>query len=136
MKRVLVGFDGSEGAENALNKAMSIVDDSGQIILLAVVLRPSEVKPLDAHNVQTMKNRANSIVNIAIRDVGDHEFALTGIVREGDDIASVIIDVASELNVDAIVLGSKGSSELGRYPIGSVANKVVQFAKKPVMVCR
>jgi nucleotide-binding universal stress UspA family protein len=136
MSRVLVGFDGSEGAENALNKAMSIIDDSGEIILVAVVLKPSGTKPLDAHNVQTIKARANNILNIAIRDVGEHEFSIVGIVREGDDIASVIIDAASELNVDAIVLGSKGSSELGRYPIGSVANKVVQFAKKPVMVCR
>ena len=136
MRRVLVGFDGSEGAENALNQAMSIIDDSGEVILLAVVLRPSGGRPLDAHSVLTIKNRANNILNTAIRDVGCHEFSITGIVREGDDIASVIIDVASELNVDAIVLGSKGSSELGRYPIGSVANKVVQFAKKPVMVCR
>ena len=136
MKRVLVGFDGSEGAENALNKAMNIVDESGEIILLAVVLRPSEAKPLDAHDVQTMRNRANSIVNVAIRDLGDHEFSITGIVREGDDIASVIIDVASELRVEAIVLGSKGSSELGRYPIGSVASKVVQYARTPVMVAR
>ena len=37
MKRVLVGFDGSEGAENALNKAMMILDDDGELILLAIV---------------------------------------------------------------------------------------------------
>jgi len=136
MKRVLVGFDGSEGAENALNKAMDIIDEDGEIILLAVVLSPSENRPLDARNVQAVKTRANTILNFAIRDVGDHEFSLIGLVREGEDIASVIIDVANELNVDVIVLGSKGSSELGRYPIGSVASKVVQYAKKPVMVCR
>ena len=35
-----------------------------------------------------------------------------------------------------IVLGSEGTSEIGRYPIGSVANKVVQYAHKPVMVVR
>jgi len=136
MKRVLVGFDGSEGAENALNKAMNIIDENGEVILLAVVLRPTSDHLVDSANVRMVKNRANSLLNTAIRDVGDHEFSLIGIVRDGEDIASVIIDVANELNVDVIVLGSKGSSELGRYPIGSVANKVVLYAKKPVMVCR
>ncbi|GAI86919.1 unnamed protein product, partial [marine sediment metagenome] len=34
------------------------------------------------------------------------------------------------------VLGSKGASELGTYPIGSIANKVVQYAHKPVMLVR
>jgi len=136
MKRILVGFDGSEGAENALNKAMGIIDENGELILLAVVPLPSDRNLLDAHDAQMLRNRANSLIAVAIRDVGSHEFLITGLVREGDDVASVIIDVASELRVDVIVLGSKGSSELGRYPIGSVANKVVQFAKMPVMVCR
>ena len=48
----------------------------------------------------------------------------------------MIIDVANRLKVDLIVLGSKGQSELGQYLIGSVANKVVQYAAKPVMVVR
>jgi nucleotide-binding universal stress UspA family protein len=57
-------------------------------------------------------------------------------VKEGEDIAALIIDVANELRCDLIVLGSRGSSSLGKYPIGSVANKVVQYAAKPVMVVR
>jgi len=56
-------------------------------------------------------------------------------VEEGDP-AAIIIDVSNKLDVDLIVLGSKGKSELGRYLIGSVANKVVQYAHKPVMVVR
>jgi nucleotide-binding universal stress UspA family protein len=136
MKRILVGFDGSEGAENALNKAMTIVDENGLIILLAVVPTPSGKKNLEEPDVQTLRNRANNIINIAIRDIGCHEFSIKGMVKENEDIASSIIDTAIELKVEAIVLGCKGSSELGRYPIGSVASKVVQYAKTPVMVCR
>ncbi len=48
----------------------------------------------------------------------------------------MIIDVANRLKVDLIVLGYKGQSELSQYLIGSVANKVVQYAAKPVMVVR
>jgi nucleotide-binding universal stress UspA family protein len=56
-------------------------------------------------------------------------------IEEGDPSA-IIIDISNKLNVDLIVLGSKGTSELGQYLLGSVANKVVQYAHKPVMIVR
>lgn len=136
MKRVLVGFDGSEGAENALNKAMMILDDNGELILLAIVPLPSDRNLLDKKTTEIIKTRAHTMLNDVIRDIGSHGFTINGMVKEADDIAAVIIDVANELRCDLIVLGSRGSSTLGKYPIGSVANKVVQYAAKPVMVVR
>jgi nucleotide-binding universal stress UspA family protein len=136
MKRVLVGFDGSEGAENALNKAMMIIDDDGEMILLAIVPLPSNQNLLDQKTYEIIKARAHALINSVIHDIGTHGFIINGMVKEGEDIAAVIIDVANELRCDLIVLGSRGSSALGKYPIGSVANKVVQYAAKPVMVVR
>jgi nucleotide-binding universal stress UspA family protein len=136
MKRILVGFDGSEGAENALNKAMLLLDEDGEIIILAIVPRPSDRNLVDEKAYEVLKLRAHNLINMVVRDIGSHEFTITGMVKEGEDIAAVIIDIANELHCDLIVLGSKGSSSLGRYPIGSVANKVVQYAAKPVMVVR
>ena len=136
MKRILVGFDGSEGAENALNKAMMIMDEDGELIILAIVPVPSDKNLLDQKSYDVLKLRAHTIVNNVVSDIGSHEYTITGMVKEGEDIAAVIIDVANEINCDLIVLGSKGSSALGRYPIGSVANKVVQYAAKPVMIVR
>ena len=57
------------------------------------------------------------------------------IIEEGNT-AEKIIDIATKLNVDLIVLGSRGSNKIGIYPLGSIANKVVQYAHKPVMVVR
>jgi nucleotide-binding universal stress UspA family protein len=136
MKRVLVGFDGSEGAENALNKAMMILDDDGELILLAIIPLPSDRNLLDQKTYEIIKLQAHSMINNVIRDIGVHGFTINGMVKEAEDIAAVIIDVANELRCDLIVLGSRGSSVLGKYPIGSVANKVVQYAAKPVMVVR
>jgi len=136
MKRVLVGFDGSEGAENALNKAMMIIDDDGELILLAIVPLPSDRNLLDKKTHEILKIRAHALINDVIHDLGTHSFTINGMIKEGEDIAAVLIDVANEMHCDLIVLGSKGSSTLGKYPIGSVANKVVQYAAKPVMVVR
>jgi nucleotide-binding universal stress UspA family protein len=136
MKRILVGFDGSEGAENALNKAMMLIDEDGELILLAIVPLPSDRNLLDQKSYEILKTRAHSLIAHVVHDIGSHEYTITGMVKEGEDIAAVLIDVANELRCDLIVLGSRGSSSLGKYPIGSVANKVVQYAAKPVMVVR
>jgi nucleotide-binding universal stress UspA family protein len=136
MKRVLVGFDGSEGAENALNKAMMIIDDDGELIIVAIISLPSDKNLLDQKAYERIKARAYTLINNVVHNIGSHNYTITGMVKDGEDIAAVIIDIANELNCDLIVLGSRGSSSLGKYSIGSVANKVVQYAAKPVMVVR
>ncbi len=82
-----------------------------------------------------MKQKAKNLVDAVLKDIGSHGYTVTGMVEEGD-IAAKIIDIASSIQRDVIVLGSKGASELGTYPIGSIANKVVQYAHKPVMIVR
>jgi nucleotide-binding universal stress UspA family protein len=136
MRRVLVGFDGSEGAVNALNKAMMFIDDDGELIIVAIISLPSDKNLLDQKTYENIKSRAHDLIHNVIHDIGLHNYTITGMVKEGGDIAAVIIDIANELSCDLIVLGSRGSSSLGKYPIGSVANKVVQYAAKPVMVVR
>jgi len=135
MKKILVGFDGSEGSEMALNKAMALVDEYGELILLAVVPNPAEKTFLDIEMYKNMKKKADSLISDAVTDIGSHDYTITGMIEEGD-AAAVIIDIANKLDVDLIVLGSRGTSTIGRYLLGSVANKVVQYAHKPVMIVR
>ena len=136
MNKILVGFDGSEGAEHALNRAMTLIEDEyGMIILLAVVPSPSDKTFVDTEIYKNLRKKAEILISDTIKDLGEQDFEIRGIVEEGD-AAEVIIDTANKLNVDLIVLGSKGKSELGQYLLGSVANKVVQYAHKPVMVVR
>ena len=135
MRKILVGFDGSEGSEHALNRAMPLVDEYGELILLAVIPAVDEKTFVDKEMNLRLKKKAQNLIDSTLYVLGEHDFDITGMIKEGDP-ASVIIDTSNELRVDLIVLGSKGSSELGNYPLGSVANKVVQYAAKPVMVVR
>lgn len=135
MKKVLVGFDGSEGSEQALNRAMMLLDEYGELFILAVIPSPSDKAFVVDDVYKNLKLKAKNLVDDVIADIGVHEFEIKGIIEEGDP-AAIIIDVSNRLDVDLIVLGSKGQSALGQYLIGSVANKVVQYAAKPVMVVR
>jgi nucleotide-binding universal stress UspA family protein len=135
MRKILVGFDGSEGAEQALNRAIMLLDEYGELVLLAVVPSPADKSFVDVDAYEKLKRKAETLVNNTTRDLGPYGFDIKGMVEEGDPAAK-IIDVANNEMVDLIVLGSKGQSEIGQYLIGSVANKVVQYAAKPVMVVR
>jgi nucleotide-binding universal stress UspA family protein len=135
MKKILVGFDGSEGSEQALNRAMMLLEEHGELILLAVIPGRLDKIFVDEDIYQKLKQKAKNLIADVKADIGKHEFIVTGMVEEGDP-AVIIIDIASKLNVDLIVLGSKGTSAFGQYLLGSVANKVVQYAHKPVMVVR
>lgn len=135
MEKILVGYDGSEGSEKALNKSTTLIHENGEIILLAVVPSPSEKSLIDNEIYNNFKQKAQRLITTTIKTLISHNFTARGMVEEGD-AASVIIDVANKLQCDLIVLGSKGTSEIGGYLLGSVANKVVQYAHKPVMVVR
>ncbi len=135
MNKILIGFDGSQGSIKALNRAIMLLGDNGEIIILAVVPSPNDKTFVDNNAYNLLKIKAKDLVDQTIIDLGEQKFKTKGLVEQGDP-ASVIIDAANQYNVDLIVLGSKGQSELGQYLIGSVANKVVQYAAKPVMVVR
>ncbi len=135
MNKILIGFDGSEGSKKALNRAMMLLVENDEMILLAVVPSQGDKSFVDTNTYNYLKGKAKNLIDQAILDHSKHDFDIKGMVEEGDP-ASVIIDVANRLKVDLIVLGYKGQSELSQYLIGSVANKVVQYAAKPVMVVR
>jgi len=135
MKKILIGFDGSDCSEQAINKALTLIEKPGEIILLSVIPQRSDKMFVDGEIYKKLKQKAEQMISEVIEDIQQQELSVKGMVEEGDP-AAIIIDLASKLNVDLIVLGSKGTSTLGQYLLGSVANKVVQYAHKPVMVVR
>ena len=120
MKKILVGFDGSEGSERALNRAINLIDESGELILLAVIQDSEKLSVVDVNAYKTLRKRAENLLNDTIEDLGKQSFEIKSLIEEGD-AAAKIIDIANKLGVDLIVLGSKGESEIAQYTIGSVA---------------
>lgn len=134
MGRLLLAYDGSEHSRKALDKAISMAADEDEIIVLYVI--PSAI--LDEFSdiaPDVTKAKAQDIVNDAVDIIRAREKKAIAVVREGD-VAGEIILFASELECSLILIGSKGVSKIGRFSLGSVAEKVARHAETAVLILR
>jgi nucleotide-binding universal stress UspA family protein len=65
----------------------------------------------------------------------DRGFQATAITRQGDP-EKVIVDYASEMEADLIVVGSCEKSRLERFMLGSVSQSIVKHAPCSVLVVK
>jgi nucleotide-binding universal stress UspA family protein len=61
---------------------------------------------------------------------------IEAVTVEEVSVAAGILKAASDLGCDLIVLGSHGRGAVERMILGSVASKIVNSAKVPVLITR
>ena len=134
MGSILVGYDGSESAKKALEKAVTLIKENDELIVVSVV-PSSKDREFTIIDSELSAANAQSRVNSAIAGLKEKGINIIGIVREGD-IADEILKIGKEMKCDLIVIGHKGVSKIGKFMLGSVAEKVVRYASRPVLVVR
>ncbi len=77
---------------------------------------------------------SRDLLNKAVERAKSQGVNAEGLLEVGTDAAETIINVANNLNVDLIVVGSRGLKGLTRFLLGSVSEKVVRYANRPVLV--
>ena len=136
-KKILVPTDGSEFAKKAQKHALFLSKMSGAELIAVSVTENNFVNglPLDDEVYQLnqiLKERSEENLK-EFEKLNEDNLNITHIVREGSPV-KVILEVASEEDVDLIVMGSSGKSGFDRFIMGSVADKVVNSAKCAVLV--
>jgi nucleotide-binding universal stress UspA family protein len=132
--KIVVGYDGSDGAKRALDKAAALAGDGGEIVVVAAAeitarsgitsgayLDPSEIE------------RKRKDLEEAQAYLGERNVRVDTIEAQGDP-GDVIVDAAKD--ADLVVVGSRGLNPLQRILMGSVSSKVVQRAESDVLVVR
>jgi nucleotide-binding universal stress UspA family protein len=139
--RILVAFDGSRSARDAIDNVASLPlsDDTEITIVTALPLIPyfrTDIIQTESPEWRRRKSAAQAGLASVARVLGRATPHVSTTLREGNDEADEILKAADELGVDVIVLGHKGKSAITRFLLGSVSNRVVHHAKCSVWMVR
>lgn len=135
-KTILLPIDTShtERAKEMINAAKSNANNDTKIILLNVI----DIAPAWADSylqagalADNLKTAKTELASISVKE--DFEYAEI-LVRSGHSYRT-ILDVATEKEVDLIIMGSHKPG-VGAYFLGSTADKVVRHAKCSVFIIR
>jgi nucleotide-binding universal stress UspA family protein len=135
MKRIVVGFDGSEHARKALERAAELADEG---TTLAVVSAADVTYPLAGTVSPTApadsEARADALAEARSWTEG-RGIEATFIEGHGDP-AEVIVQEAEQSGADLIIVGTRGHGTAKRILLGSVSTHVVHNAPCDVLVVR
>jgi nucleotide-binding universal stress UspA family protein len=121
---ILVGSDGSDSAAQAIARAAILTEASGGTLeIVGAVANESDRAALEA----TLTSAAEALI----------ARGLSASVRVGTgDAVEVILEAATAIGADLIVLGNKGMTGARRFILGSVPDKVSHRATCSVMIAR
>jgi nucleotide-binding universal stress UspA family protein len=132
VKRIIVGFDGSERAEDGLVLARLLAAPSGGTVLLAHVIGSGLPMAWDWRQYENLlRDDAEQMLATAASNAG---FPVETRVVASSSPARGLHDLAEEHQADLIVLGSSHRGALGRLLIGSVPDRLLHGAPCAVAV--
>lgn len=134
-KHIVVGADFSDVADSALDYAIALARPLDAHITLVHVLEvpvwgfpdavPVELRELEAIAQQALDDLA--------KKRADPSVSIRTWLRSGE-AWTALVEVAKAEHADLIVVGSHGRRGVGRFLLGSVAERVLRTAECPVLV--
>ena len=137
-KKLLVAYDGSEGAKLALGKATEIANVAkAEIHIVAVGRIPEYAETVS--EVEEEKTQAQSYYSKVMDEAANRlkQQGLAPIVHiDFGKPADTILRIAEDLGVDLVVLGTHPHSAFRRRVLGATTDKVIDHAHCSVLVIR
>jgi len=137
VKNMLVPVDGSEYSKNALELACDLAEKyEARLHLLHVILAPEakhtlvlggDVITVDASE-EEIEQVGHNVIEAARKIAAEHGRGEVETEVRGGPTAQRILEYAKENDIDMIVMGSRGLSDISGLLIGSVSHKVSHLA--------
>ena len=135
-ERILVPLDGSDCAEMILPKVERLAADLKASIALLQVVYAHTLPGVDSTEAEVaVVRKAEGYLKTIEDRLKTKGFQVDTHVRYGDD-AEEILDHASQKDIDLIAMTTHGRSGVRRFLLGSVAEKILRHAAKPVFLVR
>jgi nucleotide-binding universal stress UspA family protein len=143
-RSIVVGTDGSETANDALERAIQLASSVNATLEIVSAYHPVSKAVLQAQSKATPEEwqwaispteEVDGILRVAAEAAATAGVEARTHAREGDP-ADAILKVAEAHSADVIVVGNKGMTGTKRFLLGSVPNKVSHHAPCSVLIIR
>jgi nucleotide-binding universal stress UspA family protein len=144
LNRILLAAYGSEGTEFAAQTAIRLANSTDcelHLIYVERLPRYPAYAPISVRHLEWELPEGAERAGLERLWELDRTIRITGGTVAGahlrvGEVAQEVVDLAEELEVDLIVVGTRGRSVIGRALMGSVSDSIVRHARCPVVVAR
>jgi nucleotide-binding universal stress UspA family protein len=140
MERILIAVDGSPSSDEAAEFGVQLAADQDAAVTFVHVIRPLDVAPMTCfglaealpHDVTEEDRQPLSEAEAVAKQHGVRP-SLTLLMGDAVD---EIVACADNLDVDLIVIGSRGHGKMTNALLGSVSRGVLSESRRPVLIVR
>lgn len=138
---ILVGTDGSEGANRAIEFGLEHAKNYGMALEVVHVIEwtpysfelPEELEIRHKMRDSEIASAQEQVIDPIIKKYGNQGVKVTGTIRHGD-VSEVMCELAEAHEVAHIVVGRKGRSRIQELLHGNVVGRMIQVAPVPISV--
>ncbi len=138
---ILIGIDGSEASEHAVNFAVAQAKSGNTRLILGYVVEwspytfntPEENEQRHLRRKEEIQTAKERVLNPILKSIESEGVKTLGVVRHGQ-VADALLQIAKEQDAGQIVVGRIGHSGIKSLLFGSVATKLIQLADIPVTI--
>ena len=138
-RRILVAYDGSDGARAALTRGIELAKALGAELTSISVQEHLPHYVASISEVKAAKEQIDEYFHALIKHARD-QAALAGveletIVKQGHEVEAIVTS-ARESKCDLLIIGHHGHSRIFERTMGSTAQSIVRLAPCPVLVAK
>jgi nucleotide-binding universal stress UspA family protein len=132
IKTIVLGYDGSEGADKAVELASTLARQNGARILVVNAYKV-EIPDTDGYRWGESKDEARDLAQEAVGRLQAAGVEAEPEVLDGP-AEDALLQAAESHDADLIVVGRRGHGLIAGLLLGSTSEYVVRRAKVPVLV--
>ncbi len=140
-KKIVVPLDGPGWSQRAVPHAVDIARANAAELILLHVFRAPAAEYTDQislagqdEQIQQMREQMKQFLVGIRNELRGEDIHVRAHMVEGTGVANLICEFVNNESIDLVVMSTHGRSGLARFLFGSVANKVMQCVKVPVLL--
>ncbi len=140
-RKIVVGYDGSQSAQAALDFSVSLAKAEGGSVVVAHVLEwspysfltPQELEERHKRRGEELERAETAVLKPIVDKLSGSGVTVSTALKYGH-ITDTLCKIAKDEGADQIVIGRTGHSGLATRIFGSVAGSLAQAAPVPVTI--